>query len=350
MKKFTHSILNRSSEEPFIFREAGICDSCGGCGPFVYKPIINPILARQWGLSDLQRKSMSARESMNCSFCGCSYRLRLLARAINYWAIGDSEVSLLQNIDKGFFKNYVIAEINSCGMLHEIIKSIPGLRYSEYGSIGSNIPNEDLQKLSYDNASLDLILTSDVLEHIPDVSKALQETYRVLKPGGAYIMTVPLLMDRKTKRRAHLSKGEIVNDTEPSFHGSGEPDYLVWSEFGFDFIDEVTDVGFDAYYLFLNSEDENDLSGVVLAFKPKDKSDNRLRFKAKDMLQNNLDCQWQAGRVSRLINTIELTNNHVQNLENIINSYKQEDKTTVKTTRSNLLRKVIKKCRMTKTK
>ncbi len=45
--------------------------------------------------------------------------------------------------------------------------------------------------MSFDAASFDCILCSEVLEHIPDDEKAVSELRRVLKPGGLLIATVP---------------------------------------------------------------------------------------------------------------------------------------------------------------
>ena len=39
--------------------------------------------------------------------------------------------------------------------------------------------------------SYDCLIACDVLEHVPDHIKAIQEIYRVLKPGGYCILTVP---------------------------------------------------------------------------------------------------------------------------------------------------------------
>jgi SAM-dependent methyltransferase len=325
MKFSSKSILERSSEDFFVFKQFGVCDTCGGCGPFSYSPIINPVLSVQWKLNEQQKKAMSARESMYCAFCGCSYRLRILSRAINYWIVDDCSNSLLQNIEENNFDGYKVAEINSCGVLHEILNNIPELHYSEYGSTDSSIPNEDLQELSYKDSDFDIILTSDVIEHVPDVKKALQETLRVLKPGGAHIMTVPLILGRRSKRRAHIeNNGVIINDSEPSFHGSGEADYLVWNEFGDDYIDIVREVGFEAYYLFINNKKKDDLSGIILAIKPDPNVIVKRHFSSTDTIINNIDCKWQTERVSGLINKLEKTEDHVRNIEDMLDGYKNE--------------------------
>jgi ubiquinone/menaquinone biosynthesis C-methylase UbiE len=45
--------------------------------------------------------------------------------------------------------------------------------------------------MSFDAASFDCILCSEVLEHIPDDEKAISELRRVLRPGGVLVATVP---------------------------------------------------------------------------------------------------------------------------------------------------------------
>lgn len=315
-------LLTRSSKSLFVKIASGWCDACGAIGPFTYAPIINETLARQWQLSTEQREAMSARESMYCAFCGCSYRLRLLARAINQFTQNDTSVSLLQHIKNGHYDKLSIAEINSCGVLHEILKDIPRLQYSEYGSKSKKVPDEDIEELSYSDSSFDLVLTSDTLEHVPNVLTALKETRRVLKPGGAHIMTVPLINGRSSKRRTHMESGKVVNDEEGSYHGSGEPDYLVWTEFGDDFIDIAKESGFEANYLFSNMLAINDLTGVVLAVNPGKGKD--IHIPEYDTQEPLFNLDWQVSRVEGLTRKLELTQNHINNLETIILSAKDE--------------------------
>lgn len=77
---------------------------------------------------------------------------------------------------------------------------------------------EDITALTFADASLDLIISSDVLEHVPDIHKAFSETARVLKSGGSHIFTVP--PRQKTFRRAELLAGQINHlVSEPEYHG-----------------------------------------------------------------------------------------------------------------------------------
>ena len=49
----------------------------------------------------------------------------------------------------------------------------------------------DICNLPFEDNSYDVILCNHVLEHIPDDTKAMQELYRVLKPGGLGIFQIP---------------------------------------------------------------------------------------------------------------------------------------------------------------
>ena len=49
----------------------------------------------------------------------------------------------------------------------------------------------DALRLPFPDASLDRIAVSEVLEHVPADGLALEEVFRVLKPGGRLVVTVP---------------------------------------------------------------------------------------------------------------------------------------------------------------
>ena len=51
---------------------------------------------------------------------------------------------------------------------------------------------EDLRRLSFPDASYDMVYASHVLEHIDDDEAAIKEVWRVLKPGGIAILPVPI--------------------------------------------------------------------------------------------------------------------------------------------------------------
>jgi len=133
-----------------------------------------------------------------------------------------------------------IWECNNLSVLHQYLQDTPGLVYTEFGSSIPGIPSEDLMGLSFSDDFFDLVLMTDVLEHVPDLDLALRELVRVLKSDGSIVLTVPVLMNRKTRQRAILDeRGELKKTLEPSYHGApgtSEDDMLVVHEFGHDVI------------------------------------------------------------------------------------------------------------------
>ena len=53
------------------------------------------------------------------------------------------------------------------------------------------IAQSDGVSFPYPDACFDLVLSFDVLEHIPDTDRHLVEVKRVLKPGGCYLLQTP---------------------------------------------------------------------------------------------------------------------------------------------------------------
>lgn len=234
---------------------SGHCYVCGNEGVWESAPIINDELAQTWGIDDTLRTAFDARESMFCTKCSCSFRLRQLAECLTTVYGEKSLVKLVKNNE---FAQKPIAEINSCGKMHEVLQDLQNLSYSEYKSEDKSIRSENLENLTYDNETFDLVLTSDTLEHVPDIRKALTEISRVLKPGGKHIFTVPVVWNRLTRNRT---------DHEPSYHGAGQPDYLVFNEFGHDIINIVKGCGFSVKVFKINVVNLNDVSGVIVATK-----------------------------------------------------------------------------------
>ena len=57
----------------------------------------------------------------------------------------------------------------------------------------NGVLTEDLMNLSFADETIDIVLSSDVQEHIPRPYDAHREIYRVLKPNGRRICTVLFL-------------------------------------------------------------------------------------------------------------------------------------------------------------
>jgi SAM-dependent methyltransferase len=57
---------------------------------------------------------------------------------------------------------------------------------------GLNVAEGSAERLPFPTASFDSFLAFDVLEHVQDDARAISEAFRVLKPGGYAIISVPV--------------------------------------------------------------------------------------------------------------------------------------------------------------
>lgn len=116
----------------------------------------------------------------------------------------------------------------------------------ELGGRG-DIRFEDVTALSFEDACLDTIISLDVLEHVPDSRGALREFWRVLRPGGALVVTVPFRPDlAHTAVRARTAEdGRVEHLLEPEYHGDPlGAGVLRFYHFGWDLLDDARRSGF----------------------------------------------------------------------------------------------------------
>lgn len=244
--------------------QRGRCSVCGADSVFVFNSWVIPDDQRA-GLGDpAASRAYTRRESMFCRRCCSSLRVRGIADVL-LSIYGSGATSVAELTAQQQFRNLQVAEINSIGSmgsLHSFLARLPHLSYSEYagrdglGAIVDGARNEDISHLTYADASFDLVLSSETLEHVPDFRAALRETRRVLRPGGRHIFTVPIAASRSTTvARAELrGDGEIVHHMTPLYHGRGAGlyryipvggDMLAYTEFGLDLVEEIRDAGFE---------------------------------------------------------------------------------------------------------
>jgi SAM-dependent methyltransferase len=248
------------------------CPACGHRTLLRRSGTFPPGLARAWQLSPTWETRFVERETRYCLRCKCNLRSRHYAKTLvaHFNAkLGTRATSLAELCAAREMSSLAVAEINGAGRLHPILSQLPGLIYSEYRSPDPTIRSEDLNALSYADDQFDLVLTSDTLEHIPDVERALREIYRVLKPGGTHIFTIPVVWDRSTLCRARLTDtGELVHVLPPSYHGEASAqstDLLVFWEFGSDVQELVRASGCS---LQVEKDPSNPALAVFVATKP----------------------------------------------------------------------------------
>lgn len=130
------------------------------------------------------------RETGVCANCHSVNRERQVAHFLN------RAYNLRQNVR--FPDHLAILNAETTGVLHHYLARNKGYRASEYlgpdrrpGELVGGVRHEDFQALSFADNSLDLVISRDVFEHIPDPYAAHREVLRVLRPGGRHVFTVP---------------------------------------------------------------------------------------------------------------------------------------------------------------
>lgn len=95
----------------------------------------------------------------------------------------------------------------------------------------------DICNLPFEDNTYDIIFCNHVLEHIPDDTKAMQELYRVLKPGGMGIFQIPQDLSRATT----FSDDTIVDQKERA-KIFGQYDHV--RVYGKDYFEKLRSIGF----------------------------------------------------------------------------------------------------------
>lgn len=95
----------------------------------------------------------------------------------------------------------------------------------------------DICNLPFETDSFDVILCNHVLEHIPDDTRAMQELYRVLKPGGMGIFQIPQELDRE-----YTFEDDTITDPRERAAIFGQYDHV--RVYGKDYFDKLRSIGF----------------------------------------------------------------------------------------------------------
>jgi len=110
----------------------------------------------------------------------------------------------------------------------------------------------DICNLPFEDNSYDVIFCNHVLEHIPDDTKAMQELYRVMKPGGMGIFQIPQDLNRDV-----TFEDNSITDKKERAKIFGQYDHV--RVYGRDYFDKLRGIGFkveEVDYTALLSKEE----------------------------------------------------------------------------------------------
>lgn len=184
------------------------------------------------------------RERLVCRQCSLNNRQRLIAKLIQQAGSNHARpvLYLMEQVTPIFnwARQLDTMEVHGSEYL--------GFQYSG-GTVVNGVRHEDVMDLSFPDASFDLIVSNDVMEHIPDPARALRECCRVLKPGGTVLATFPFHVHLTTTVvRARAAGTDVEFLMPPQYHGNpvSPEGSLVFHDFGWDVFESARAAGFDS--------------------------------------------------------------------------------------------------------
>lgn len=173
-------------------------------------------------------------------------------------AIALSLASVLRSVRPGF-RDERVYELSSRGPFFDFLRrNVADLTFSEYlddvhlGELRNGVLCQDVQHLTFPDATFDLCTSTEVFEHVADDRAGFAEVRRVLRPGGMFVLTVPIADTDATITRAETRDGHVVHLLPPTYHDDrirGRRQVLVFRDYGRDIIQRLLDAGFAVAYL-----------------------------------------------------------------------------------------------------
>lgn len=168
------------------------------------------------------------RQNVLCPYCGSVERQRLL------WLY-------LHNRTNLFSDKLRVLHIAPEEIIQRKLRSCPNLEYTSADLDSRDaMVKMDITDIPYAENTVDVILCSHVLEHIPDDKKAMSELYRILRPGGWAILLVPLDL-----QRIETFEDPNVVDPKERLRLFNQADHV--RIYGRDYTDRLESVGFTVH-------------------------------------------------------------------------------------------------------
>jgi SAM-dependent methyltransferase len=211
----------------------GLCTVCGDTGRF------------DGSIED-------PRDQFACGRCGATLRYRQQADLLLELYSRAASTSIAQLVTEPDFRELRIYEPGVIGPFRGFLSELPGYEQSYYwpgvdpGERVRGIRCEDLERLTYPDESFDLVITSDIFEHVRRPWPAFAEIRRVLRPGACHLLAVPFSPRIGCRARVDVTEWGDLHLIRPNYHGSPtDPDgSLVFTDFGNDLPQRLQSLGY----------------------------------------------------------------------------------------------------------
>ena len=220
-------MTTNAPDEATLFAQqySGVCSVCGARTTF-------------------ERKHRSLREGFACPECRSSLRYRGQAEVLLDLLGTGTERSFRDLATSGALDVQSIYEPGVSGPLRTVLSSAGNYESSFFwsdvqpGDSRDGVRCEDLHQLTFAEDQFDVVVSSDIMEHVRRPWDAFEEINRVLKPGGVHVFSIPvqLPMTARSEMRVDTAGDEDVHLKEPHYHGDGAGGKsLVYIDYGWDF-------------------------------------------------------------------------------------------------------------------
>jgi SAM-dependent methyltransferase len=187
------------------------------------------------------------REGYSCPACDGSLRYQAQAQTLVRSLSRDGASSVAELAAEERFRSLAIYEPGTLGPFRDLLGPLPDYTTSAYwpdvdeGDDRDGLRCENLMHLTFDDGRFDLVITSDIFEHVRKPFDGFGEIRRVLRPGGIHVFSVPVAhpFPERSVARVDTSTDEDVMVLEPRFHNG----HLVYTDFGRDLLGRLGEIG-----------------------------------------------------------------------------------------------------------
>jgi SAM-dependent methyltransferase len=229
------------------------CNLCGHHGTLLHE------------LPDLERfrrhRIRPLRETLRCRGCLAKMRDRTVAAGLldvladRFGVVAETIVELAGRLPAGVR----VLDTDANSRMARLLSRSPGYTVSLFqpehengAALSGGAVNVDLEHIPFPDRSFDIVITTEVMEHVRHVDTAHREIARCLDDGGTYLFTVPY--DASLAQTWRLIDPETDEPLVRPMHMHGDPGLREegiksYRVFGRDIVADLHDARLDARFV-----------------------------------------------------------------------------------------------------